>query len=150
MKVTGSCFCGELAYEAEVDPAAVGICHCRDCQKFSGSAFRMAAAVQPDALTFTRGTPTFFEKTGDAGGVRRMAFCGTCGTHICALPVGGSAHGMISLRLTTAENIDDLAPQAEYYLSSRLPWMKDLDNTHQFQTIPTAEDVANLQAARKQ
>ena len=40
MKVDGGCHCGNIRYEAEVDPAKVVICHCTDCQTLSGSAFR--------------------------------------------------------------------------------------------------------------
>ena len=40
MKIDGSCHCGRIRYEAEVDPAKVVICHCTDCQTLSGSAFR--------------------------------------------------------------------------------------------------------------
>ncbi|MGB0630429.1 MAG: GFA family protein, partial [Alphaproteobacteria bacterium] len=41
MKINGSCVCGSITYEAEVDPDKVGLCNCTDCQKFSGSAFRV-------------------------------------------------------------------------------------------------------------
>ena len=40
MDITGQCFCGAIQYEATVNEQMVGICHCRDCQIFSGSAFR--------------------------------------------------------------------------------------------------------------
>ena len=36
MKVDGACHCGELAYEAEIDPERIGVCHCVDCQILSG------------------------------------------------------------------------------------------------------------------
>ena len=36
MKVTGSCHCGQITYEAEVDPETVRVCHCTDCQKLTG------------------------------------------------------------------------------------------------------------------
>jgi hypothetical protein len=32
MKIDGSCHCGYVRYQAEVDPAQVEICHCTDCQ----------------------------------------------------------------------------------------------------------------------
>ena len=38
MHVTGKCHCGKIAYEAELDPAGVAICHCSDCQMLTGSA----------------------------------------------------------------------------------------------------------------
>ena len=43
MRVDGSCHCGAITYEAEVDPEKVMICHCTDCQTLSGSSFRTVA-----------------------------------------------------------------------------------------------------------
>ncbi len=41
MKIDGHCYCGEITFEAEVDPNGLNICHCTDCQTLSGSAFRI-------------------------------------------------------------------------------------------------------------
>ena len=40
MRINGACHCGNIAFEAEVDPETVRICHCTDCQTMSGSLFR--------------------------------------------------------------------------------------------------------------
>lgn len=40
MKIDGACHCGDIRFEAEVDPGKVLICHCSDCQTLSGSAYR--------------------------------------------------------------------------------------------------------------
>ena len=40
MKVEGRCHCGAIAYEAEVKTDTIALCHCRDCQRLSGTAFR--------------------------------------------------------------------------------------------------------------
>ncbi len=40
MQIDGACHCGNIAFEAEVDPETVRICHCTDCQTMSGSLFR--------------------------------------------------------------------------------------------------------------
>ena len=48
MKVHGSCHCGDIGYEAEVDPAQVGICSCTDCQMLTGSAFRVSVPGSQD------------------------------------------------------------------------------------------------------
>jgi hypothetical protein len=47
MKIDGHCHCGEITFEAEVDPDALNICHCTDCQTLSGSAFRAKAIRHP-------------------------------------------------------------------------------------------------------
>ena len=43
MKIDGQCHCGQITFEAEIDPEAVSICHCRDCQTLTGSPFRVTA-----------------------------------------------------------------------------------------------------------
>ncbi|MGH6881081.1 GFA family protein [Hypericibacter sp.] len=45
MKIDGRCYCGFIAYEAEVDPEKVRICHGTDCQILAGSAFRTVVPV---------------------------------------------------------------------------------------------------------
>src|SRR5437762_12413499 len=39
MEIKGGCLCGAVRYTAEADPTSATVCHCRDCQKFTGSAF---------------------------------------------------------------------------------------------------------------
>ena len=39
MKIDGGCLCGAVRYSGEAEPLFAGVCHCRDCQKFTGSAF---------------------------------------------------------------------------------------------------------------
>jgi hypothetical protein len=48
VKVTGQCHCGSIAYEAEVDPNTIRVCHCTDCQRLTGTAFRAGIASLPD------------------------------------------------------------------------------------------------------
>jgi len=40
MKVEGSCHCGQISYEADINPEYVFICHCSDCQIMSGAPYR--------------------------------------------------------------------------------------------------------------
>ena len=54
MKIDGACHCGAIAYEAELDPEKVAICHCDDCQALSGSAFRTVAPVRAEAFRAIR------------------------------------------------------------------------------------------------
>jgi len=50
MKIDGHCHCGQITFEAEVDPNSVMICHCTDCQRLSGSAGVLAALHWVDTL----------------------------------------------------------------------------------------------------
>ena len=53
MKVEGGCHCGAIAFEAEVHPDNVSICHCTDCQTLSGAPYRASVAVKGENLKFT-------------------------------------------------------------------------------------------------
>ena len=75
MKVTGGCHCGNITYEAEVDPATVRVCHCTDCRKLTGTAFRANIASLPGAFRLTRGTPKIYIKTAESGTKRAHGFC---------------------------------------------------------------------------
>jgi hypothetical protein len=54
MKIEGGCLCGKVRYSADTEPAFVGICHCKNCQKSSGTAFRVVFAVPKTALSIGR------------------------------------------------------------------------------------------------
>jgi len=45
MEIKGGCLCGAVRYTAEADPTNATVCHCRDCQKFTGSAFAVLVRV---------------------------------------------------------------------------------------------------------
>ena len=138
MKTTGSCYCNAIEYHTDVEPGMVGICHCRDCQVFGGSAFRTVAAVPPENFQFTKGQPTYFEKVSDSGAVRRMAFCANCGTHLCSLPEEMDGEGaFISIRIATSEDFAALKPVFELFCDSRVSWQKPLDGTSEFARMPS-------------
>lgn len=57
MKIDGGCHCGFITYEAQIDPEAVAICHCTDCQTLSGSAFRTVVRAEAGAFRLLTGKP---------------------------------------------------------------------------------------------
>ena len=138
MKTTGACHCGAIHFEAEVDENRISICHCRDCQILSGSAFRTAARVEPSKFVITRGTPKFYDKIADSGATRRMAFCGDCGTHICSLPMNmDEPGGYISLRVSSCEDFARMKPAAEIWCDSRVSWVAPDEGAAQFPKGPS-------------
>src|SRR5215468_11079544 len=88
MKIDGGCHCGYITYEAEADPKGVGICHCTDCQKLSGSAFRIGTRVATDSFRMISGEPTIYVKTAESGAKLAQAFCPRCGSPIYASRLG--------------------------------------------------------------
>jgi hypothetical protein len=124
MKIDGACHRGRIAYEAEIDPNNVWLCHCTDCQTPSGTAYR--AVVQTPATSFKliRGAPKTYIKTADSGIRRKHAFCGDCGT-----PLYGSAVGetrSYSLRIGAITQRAQLRPERQIWCRSALPWAMNL------------------------
>src|SRR5580704_11639789 len=97
MKIDGRCHCGDITFEAEVDPDAPHICRCTDCQTLSGSAFRMNILASAEHFVL-RGTPKTYIKTAESGNKRLHAFCGTCGTPIYACGTIRRSTGCASVR----------------------------------------------------
>jgi hypothetical protein len=82
MKIDGRCHCGYVTYDAEIDPEKVIICHCRDCQMLSGSAFRTMALSREGTFRLRSGQLKIYVKTADSGTKRAQSFCPECGTQI--------------------------------------------------------------------
>ena len=124
MKIDGHCHCGRIAFEAEADPGAVTICHCTDCQRLTGAAFR--ANVQAPAAQFAlrTGTPKSYVKTAESGNKRRHAFCGDCGTPIYACAVDDPPS--YSLRIGTITQRAASSPKRQIWRRSALSWVDAL------------------------
>ena len=131
MKIDGSCHCGFLTFQAEVDPAKVEVCHCSDCQKLSGSAFRVIAPTEPGPFRLLTGVPKTYVKTADSGNKRVQAFCPHCGTSIYGAPYVEGATAklqVVGLRVGTVTQRAQLAPKAQFWTRSRLAWMKTVND----------------------
>jgi hypothetical protein len=129
MKIDGGCHCGYISYEAEIDPGAVAICHCTDCQTLTGSAFRTTVPALREAFELNAGQPKIYVKTAESGAQRVQAFCPECGTPIYSAALGESQTFMI--RVGTARQRAELTPRTQYWCRSALDWVMDLRSIEQ-------------------
>ncbi len=134
MKITGGCHCGAIRFEAELEAAKVGICHCTDCQSLSASAYRLIAMV-PSAGFVLTGTPKEYVKTGDSGARRVQAFCGTCGSGLYATNADGPRE-VYNLRAGAIDQRRDLMPAFEVFCTSALPWVAPVTGATRFDKMP--------------
>ena len=100
MKINGACLCGDISWEARIDPALVGVCHCTDCQTVGGSAFQFTTRVAREDFHLNSGELTAYIKTAESGNPRAMSFCGRCATMIHTGNTDDT--GLLSLRLGAA------------------------------------------------
>ena len=136
MKIEGRCHCGDITYEADVDPEKVGICHCTDCQTLSGTAFRTVAPAPDSAFNILSGEPKIYIKTGDSGAKREQAFCANCGAAIYATSVGDGPK-VYNIRLGTAQQRDQLPPKVHFWYRSAQPWINDMGSLPKFEKQQT-------------
>jgi hypothetical protein len=82
---TGGCQCGSVCYVLTTEPIRLVACHCKECQRQSGSAFGMSMRVKEDSLTVT-GLTKQFTRIADSGNENTGVFCPNCGVRIYQIP----------------------------------------------------------------
>ncbi|KAK7415165.1 hypothetical protein QQX98_006109 [Neonectria punicea] len=82
MGYAGSCMCGAIAYKSTSEEALRALCHCLDCQKWTGGAFTSNAVVDEDSFSVTKGSPKQYDVTGASGKINHHFFCGDCGSSL--------------------------------------------------------------------
>ncbi len=121
MQIHGACHCGSIAYEAEVDPERVTICHCTDCQKLTGTAFRVSVPTLRKDFVLVTGSPTTYVKTAESGATRAQAFCSNCGSPLYTHAAVDDPE-TYGLRVGCIAERQKLAPKKQIWCRSALQW----------------------------
>jgi hypothetical protein len=133
---TGGCLCGAVTYSITSEPVATLVCHCKDCQKYSGSAFATVIFVTIDQVQIT-GELQGYESATDAGNVMTRTFCPNCGTHITE-----NSTGFPDVVVLTAGTLDDpswIKPIGQCFAGRKQPWAYLTDEIQKFDTMPPME-----------
>jgi hypothetical protein len=126
MKVNGSCHCGEVTFEAEVDPERVSICHCTDCQVLTGTAYRVSVASNAGTFRLLSGSPTAYLKTtAESGNKRLHSFCATCGSPLY-VNANEDNPQVRNLRVGVLAQREQLPPRRRIWCRSALSWSEDI------------------------
>ncbi|WP_425475918.1 GFA family protein [Mesorhizobium yinganensis] len=124
---TGGCMCGEVRFRVEGEPIRTGLCHCKDCRKYSGSAFTIFA-VWP---------LSWFSMSGHIGTYAGRSFCTNCGARLFSLRAEEAEIMVGSLD----EAPSTLIPSYELWVGRREEWLPELPWTdlHQGDRDPNRE-----------
>ena len=125
MKVMGRCHCGNITFEAEVNPDLVFVCHCSDCQTLTDTAFRTLAVTPREDFRLISGMPKVYVKVGDSGNKSAQTFCPDCGTPLWSARAVEEPP-RYNLRVGTLDRRAELRPVKQYWYRSVLPWSTDL------------------------
>jgi hypothetical protein len=80
MERIAECHCGSLRATASGDPEQVDLCHCKACQRRTGTAFHFGATYSKDPVRL-EGERKIYERSGDSGYRIRFHFCPKCGSN---------------------------------------------------------------------
>jgi hypothetical protein len=80
-RLAGGCACGAITFECDVEPIIMLNCHCRNCQRASGSAFAPVVFVPKTGIGLL-GKPRYYGRVGDAGKSVERGFCPSCGSQV--------------------------------------------------------------------
>ena len=116
-EVSGGCLCGQVRIAAKGSPYRVGLCHCLDCRKHSGSLFYAAAIFPQDAVSIIGETESF----------RARHFCPRCGSSVFA-----RSADEIEINLGTLDAPDQFSPTYESWIVRREAWLPDFLTAHHY------------------
>lgn len=135
MKRSGSCQCGTVRYECDRDAEDIYVCHCRNCQKQSASAYGISFVVRADSFRITAGRPEYFRWTSDAGNPRKGGFCGRCGTRLWhQRDLDGIE--TLNVRGGSLDEPVDLGDAIHIWLRSKLPGVPIPEGARRFPAEP--------------
>jgi hypothetical protein len=117
---TGGCLCGAVRYESAGEPLFSLQCHCRDCQRSSGTAYIAAMRVPVAGFRITRGAPKRYVSTSDAGNAVTRAFCGDCGSPLFIQV--STRPDIVGLRVGTLDDPSGFRAEADIFVTSAQPW----------------------------
>lgn len=132
--LTGGCQCGAVRFAVKSAPVKISICHCRMCQKATGSPYGAYAPMPLDALTFTKGAPKIFRSSD----IAERGFCAACGTPLTYRNVTGQR---ISVTICSLDDANAVAPEHQIEAQRAVSWLRECLETPN-------ETVAEFMAAR--
>ena len=119
--LVGGCLCGAVRYHCDEEPLVTVICHCHNCQKYSGGAHSVNILVPRNSLRVD-GELSVYVDQGDSGGKVMRYFCGACGSAISSAPGGIDTFEII--KAGTLDETSQVHPTMEIYCDSAQDWAK--------------------------
>ena len=129
-QLAGSCLCGAVCYRVDDDFAYSYICHCSQCRRATGSAFKPFAGIAREKLNLTEGHDTLL-RYGDA--VTHDVHCAKCGSLLYS-DIGTGPY--VHVTLGTLVDSPAIRPGAHIFVASKALWDVITDRLPQYDGFP--------------
>ena len=149
----GGCACRAVRYRLLSRPMLVHCCHCRWCQRETGSAFVLNALIEADRVEMLAGAPDAILTPSESGKGQKIARCPACRVALWS-NYPGMGDGVRFVRIGTLDEPDTLPPDVHIFTASKQPWVILPPQTPAFAEFYSvkdqwpAESLARLREAR--
>ncbi|WP_428672247.1 GFA family protein [Reyranella sp.] len=118
----GGCTCRQIRYRVTSKPMYVHCCHCRWCQRETGTAFALNAMIEADRVELTAGTPELVNTPSASGKGQKIWRCPTCKVAVWS-NYGGAGDKVRFVRVGTLDDPDAMPPDIHIFTMSKQPWV---------------------------
>ena len=120
--IEGGCTCRRVRYRMTTKPLFVHCCHCRWCQRETGSAFVLNALIESDRVELVAGDPVTVDTPSNSGRGQRIVRCPAC--HVALWShYAGAGDRLKFVRVGTLDEPDRLPPDIHIFTASKQPWV---------------------------
>lgn len=117
----GGCTCRSVRYRMTGRPLFVHCCHCRWCQRETGTAFALNAMIEATRIAVLHGEVEVIDTPSHSGKGQRISRCPTC--RIAVWSNYGGADAIRFVRVGTLDEPDRLPPDIHIFTASKQPWV---------------------------
>lgn len=118
----GGCACGAVRYRMTSKPIFVNCCHCRWCQRETGSSYVLNAMMEADRVVLLKGEPETIHTPSASGKGQKIIRCPHC--HVAVWSnYAGSGEAIRFVRVGTLDEPDQFPPNAHVFTSTKQPWV---------------------------
>jgi hypothetical protein len=118
----GGCTCRQVRYRLASEPLFVHCCHCRWCQRETGTAFALNALIETERVEMLAGEVEWIDTPSLSGKGQRIARCPSCRVALWS-NYGGGGDSVRFIRVGTLDEPDRLPPDIHIYTMSKQPWV---------------------------
>lgn len=118
----GGCDCGLIRYRMETAPLIVHCCHCRWCQRETGTAFALNALLEAERLHHLKSEPEVIDTPSHSGRGQKIARCPSCRIAVWSY-YGGAGPILRFIRVGTLDTPEVLRPDIHIFTALRQPWV---------------------------
>jgi hypothetical protein len=146
----GGCTCRAVRYRLASRPLFVHCCHCRWCQRETGSAFVINALIEAERVQLLAGKPEPVMTPSLSGKGQKIVRCPQCRIALWS-HYSGAGDAVCFVRVGTLDEPDRLPPDIHIYTQSKQPWVVLPDGVpavHEFYDIPQHWPAESLERRR--